>query len=165
MTDLYIEDLHHLDAAKGWIELGNHVEAFNELEKIAPRNRAAPEVLEVRWQIYTLAGKHDNALTIAEALVKVVPKRYQVHILRAHSLHELGRIKEAIDFLTVAAGCFPDRGIIGYHLACYYAELGRLRDARDWLKGAFGTEEAKALKQKALDDPKLKELWEQIGRL
>ena len=165
MTDLFIEDERHLNAAKGWIDLGNHIEAFNELEKIAPRNRAAPEVLEVRWQIYTLAGKHDNALPIAEALVKAVPKRYQVHIWRAHSLHELGRTREAINFLTVTAACFPDRGIIGYHLACYYAELGELQDARDWLKGAFRTEEAKALKQKALDDPKLKELWEQIGKL
>src|SRR5687767_2583419 len=111
MTALPIEETHHLKAAKGWVELGSHLEAFDELEKIAPLNRAHPDVLEVRWEIYTLAGRHDCALPIAEALIKLVPKRYQVHIWRAHSLHELGQINEAIDFLTVAVGCFPDRGI------------------------------------------------------
>jgi tetratricopeptide (TPR) repeat protein len=159
------EDTHHLSAAKGWVELGNHLEAFDELEKIDPLNRAHPEVLGVRWEIYTLAGRHDCALPIAEALIRMVPDRYQAHIWRAHSLHELDRTKEAINSLTVAAGCFPDRGIIGYHLACYYAALGDLQEAKDWLKSAFRTAEAKALKLKALDDPKLKELWEKIGKL
>jgi tetratricopeptide (TPR) repeat protein len=159
MSDLPIQDTHHLNAARGWVELGNHLEAFDELEKIAPLNRAHPDVLAVRWEIYTLAKKHDNALTIAEALIKLVPKRHEAHIWRAHSLHELGRTKEAIDFLTVAAGCFRGGGIIGYHLACYHAALGDLQEAKDWLEMAFGTPEAKALKQKSLDDPKLKELW------
>jgi tetratricopeptide (TPR) repeat protein len=165
MTALPIEDTHHLKAAKGWVELGNHLEAFDELEKIAPLNRAHPDVLGVRWQIYTLAKKHDAALTIAETLVKMTPREYEAHIWRAHSLHELGQTKEAIDFLTAAAGCFPGRGIIGFHLACYYAALGELGEARDWLKLAFETPEANALKLKALDDPRLKGLWEQIGRL
>lgn len=51
-TDLFIEDQHHLNAAKGWLELGNHVEAYVELEKIAPVNRLALEVLSVRWELY-----------------------------------------------------------------------------------------------------------------
>jgi hypothetical protein len=29
-------------------------------------------VLSVRWEIYTLAGRHDCALPIAEALIKLV---------------------------------------------------------------------------------------------
>lgn len=33
MTELFIEDVHHLNAAKGWLELGNHVEAYHELER------------------------------------------------------------------------------------------------------------------------------------
>jgi hypothetical protein len=45
MPPLPIEDTHHLKAAKGWVELGNHLEAFDELEKIAPLNRAHPDVL------------------------------------------------------------------------------------------------------------------------
>ena len=33
-------DSHHLLAAQGWLELGNHLEANAELEQIAPRLRS-----------------------------------------------------------------------------------------------------------------------------
>lgn len=32
-------DSHHLEAAQGWLELGNHLEANEELEKISPAMR------------------------------------------------------------------------------------------------------------------------------
>jgi hypothetical protein len=40
------QDLRHLQAAQGWFELGNHVEAAEELEQISPQLRAHPPV----WQ-------------------------------------------------------------------------------------------------------------------
>jgi tetratricopeptide (TPR) repeat protein len=163
--DLYIEDVHHLSAAKGWIELGNHVEAYHELEKICPGNRVVPDVLAVRWQIYTLAGRHDSALPVAEALVKAAPDRYPGYIWRAHSLNELGRTSEAVEALLPAARKFPTLGIIPFQIACYHAALGQLHDAKTWLQCAFASPEADSLKLKALDDPKLKELWDKIGAL
>lgn len=45
-------DSIHLEAAQGWLELGNHEEAFEELERIDAPLRAHPDVLEVRWDIY-----------------------------------------------------------------------------------------------------------------
>ena len=45
-------DSMHLTAAQGWLELGNHEEAFEELEKIDAPLRGHPDVLEVRWGIY-----------------------------------------------------------------------------------------------------------------
>jgi hypothetical protein len=42
---LDLPDIHHLRAAQGWLELGNHLEANEELEKIAPALRAHPSVL------------------------------------------------------------------------------------------------------------------------
>jgi hypothetical protein len=97
--------------------------------------------------------------------VKAVPDRYAVWIWRSHSLHQLGRTQEAVDNLLPAAKRFPTLGIIPFHIACYYAELGQLNDAKLWLQCAFASPEAQQLKLKALDDPKLKELWEQIGNL
>jgi tetratricopeptide (TPR) repeat protein len=165
MNDLFIEDVHHLNAAKGWLELGNHLEAFEELEKIAPVNRSVPEVLEVRWQVYTLAGRHDAALRVAKGLLNVAPGRYCGWIWRSHSLNELGRTQEAVDCLVPAAKKFPALGIIPFHIACHYAGLGRLHEAKVWLQCAFASSEAKQLKTKALDDPKLKTLWDDIGNL
>ena len=66
---LEIQDQRHLEAAEGWIDLGNHLEANEELENITPENRAHPAVLEVRWQIYAKAKKCEGALDIASALI------------------------------------------------------------------------------------------------
>jgi hypothetical protein len=69
MKQLGLNDQRHLEAAHGWFELGNHLEANEELERITPENRACPAVLEVRWQIYAKAGKWGAALDIASALI------------------------------------------------------------------------------------------------
>ena len=50
-------DNFHLEAAKGWLDLGDHVLANGELEKITPNLRAHPDVLDVPWQIYAKAEK------------------------------------------------------------------------------------------------------------
>lgn len=44
-------DLHHLRAGMGWLELGNHREANEELKQIAPVLQVHPDVLEIRWEI------------------------------------------------------------------------------------------------------------------
>ena len=44
-------DSQHLEAAQGWLDLGDHVEANEELEHIEAKNRAHPDVLQVRWRI------------------------------------------------------------------------------------------------------------------
>jgi Tfp pilus assembly protein PilF len=57
MNPLQPPDQIHLQAAQGWLGLGNHLEANEELEKITAQNRADPDVLEVRWEIYAKAKK------------------------------------------------------------------------------------------------------------
>ena len=38
-------DLMHLNAAQGWLGLGNPAEAVEELEKISPQNKTKPTPL------------------------------------------------------------------------------------------------------------------------
>src|ERR1035441_11061527 len=92
MKQLELYDLRHLEAADGWLGLGNHVEADEELEQITPENRAHPAVLEIRWQIYAKAKKWNAALDIASALIQSVPEHPLGWVHRAYSLHEqIGR--------------------------------------------------------------------------
>jgi hypothetical protein len=63
-------DQRHLEAAQGWLGLGNHLEANEELEQITPEYRAHPAVLQIRWQIYAQAKKWEGALHIASALAQ-----------------------------------------------------------------------------------------------
>ena len=86
MKPLEPPDSFHLQAAQGWLELGNHVEANAELEKIAPELRAHPGVLCVRWQIYAAAKKRDACADIGRALVELLPDQSISWINRAYAL-------------------------------------------------------------------------------
>jgi uncharacterized protein HemY len=44
-------DSLHLQAAEGWIGLGDYRAATEELEQITATNRAHPDVLQLRWRI------------------------------------------------------------------------------------------------------------------
>jgi tetratricopeptide (TPR) repeat protein len=162
---LQLPDSHHLVAAQGWLELGNHIEANEELEKITPRLRAHPHVLEMRWQIYASAKKWDAALDIASAMVQIAPDQSSGWLHRSFSLHELKRTQEARDNLLPVVEIFPDDAIMRYNLACYECQLSRLEQAKEWLQKAFEIGDPAKLKLMALDDPDLEPLWKQIGEI
>ena len=61
--------------------------------------------------------------------------------------------------LLPAVELFPKLWLVPYNLACYCAQLGRLQEARQWLKKAFKLGDAKEVKLMALDDPDLEPLW------
>jgi len=57
MKPLALPDAERLKAAEGWFELGDHVEADAELDKVTAACRSHPNVLALRWQIHAKA-KH-----------------------------------------------------------------------------------------------------------
>ncbi len=64
----------YLEAAQGWLELGDRTEAKAELEKIAPEVRTHPDVLKVRWEICAAEGEWEAALEIAATLIQTEPE-------------------------------------------------------------------------------------------
>ena len=159
MKPLKHPDSLHLQAALGWLELGNHIEANEELEQIRPQLRVHPDVLEVRWQIYSIAKKWEACIDIAQALIKLAPNRLESWLHRSYSLHELKRTEEAHDLLLPAIEKFPDVWDIPDTLACYTAQLGRIGESERWFKMAMTLDE-KSVQQTAIDDPDLLPLWE-----
>lgn len=166
MKKLEPPDSFHLEAAEGWLELGNHLEASEELEKITPQLRAHPDVLELRWQIYAKEREWEPCVDIATAITQLAPERPLGWIHRSYALHELKRTQEAWDNLLQVADRFPDELLVRYNLACYASRLGRLQEAKSWLHKAFevGGDPAR-VKLMALDDPDLQPLWKQIGEI
>src|SRR5206468_379285 len=120
MKSLKFPDRLHLQAAQGWLELGNHLEADKELDEITPQLRAHPDVLEVRWHIYA-QGRKNACVDIAAAITTLDPNRPDGWIHRSFALHELKRTQEAFDQLLPAADSFPNVWTIRYNLACYCA--------------------------------------------
>ena len=64
MEPLTQPDSHNLAADQGWLELGNHLEANEELGKITPALRAHPGVLEVRWHVHAKEKKWEDCVDI-----------------------------------------------------------------------------------------------------
>jgi|ERR1035437_359842 tetratricopeptide (TPR) repeat protein len=152
-------DSLHLQATQGWLELGNHVEASSELEKISPCKQRHPDVLNVRWEVCAAARNWEAALEIASALIRLDAQDPLGWVHRSYALHELKRTADARDNLLRVVEKFPDNATMRYNLACYECRLGRLDQAKAWLEKAFEIGDAKAMKIAALDDPDLAPIW------
>jgi hypothetical protein len=74
MTNLQHPDMLHLQAALGWLELGNHLEANEELEKITANLRAHPDVREGTLADLCQGWEMGRAFEIARTLVGIVPE-------------------------------------------------------------------------------------------
>jgi tetratricopeptide (TPR) repeat protein len=152
-------DIHHVRAAEGWLALGNHLAADEDLKKISLPARIHPRVLMVRWKIYVKARKWDWALLTAETLIETVPDSAVGWMVRSLVLHEMKRTREAWEQLRLAARKFPRNPYLHYNLACYAAQLGLRREARGSLRRAFELDERRQLQNTAPDDPDLKPFW------
>ena len=158
-------DNKYLDAAEGWLELGNWKEANEELENITPQLRAHPFVLEVRYKIFEAAGRWDGAVEIARTMSKSLPDNPWGYFHLAFSLHELKRTQEAYDALKPVVDKFPKEHLMRYNLACYSCQLGKLKEAFGWIVKAIDLAGKKDIRLMALDDPDLEPLWIKIGEI
>ena len=169
MKPLSPADRTHVQAAEGWLDLGNHVEANAELENLAPANRAHPDLLQVRWRVYAKAGKWAACLDIATSLTQMTPRRRFGWVHRAISLDRLQRPAEAKELLLSAVEKLGPCSTFAFHLACVCARLGQLVEAKRWVKQAIGLAQDRAtldrLRLRVLDEPALEEFWRQVGDL
>jgi len=158
-------DTFHLSAAIGWLELGNHLEANDELEKITPQMRAHPDVLNVRYQIYAGAKKWMEAHTIAKALVEMVPTEPGHWIAHAYSSRRKpdGGIEEAKTILLKAASIFPTEPTIFFNLACYDSLLGKFPESKAWLDKALKVGDRATVQKMILEDSDLEPLRKEYG--
>ena len=90
MRPLQHPDQLHLQGAIGWLELGNYLEANEELERIQPKLRAHTLVLRVRWDVYVKAKRWDGAQEISRALTEMLPDDPSVWLLHANSFYFAG---------------------------------------------------------------------------
>ena len=162
LAQLQYPDPMHLKAAVGWIQLGDYDSANDELENIRAEWRAHPDVLELRWLIYSHHEQWDACLDITSAIVKMAPDRVSGWIHKAISVRRAngGGFEKAKALLLEAAQLFPADSTIQYNLACYSAQLGQLDAAKEYLHKSYELGDAKQIKLMALDDEDLKPLWE-----
>ena len=158
-ADLPLDIQRQLNAAEGWLGLGDHLSANDELEQIPAALRAHPLVLLMRYEVYSHVKRWEVCVDIANSVVASAPQVPEGWIKRSFALHELKRTTEAYDLLLPVADKFSEQWFIPYNLACYCCQLGRCEKAEKWFKRAMGIDE-NSVKASAIDDPDLEPLWQ-----
>jgi tetratricopeptide (TPR) repeat protein len=143
----------NLDTALGYLALGMHQDAWDELESLPPELRADDGVLELRIAIYQGLARWESARIMAESLAKRSPDNPNWWILWAFSLRREKSVAAARAVLLEASKVHPDEALISYNLACYSCVEGDLIGAKGFLTLAFSMSED--LRKTALDDPDL----------
>lgn len=157
-------DSHYLNAAEGWLGLGNPVEASAELERINPQLRVHPDVLRLQCEIAMRAEQWEAAFDSAQAMIQLAPERPEGWTNRSNALHFLKRYEQAYACLLPALATFPDQPHLRYNLACFCSRMNRLDEARKWLDQAFSMAGGKALRAVAMRDPDLEPLWKELAQ-
>jgi tetratricopeptide (TPR) repeat protein len=154
-------ELGFYEAACGFLQLGMALDADAELDKIDPFNRAAPEVLALRVEIYRKLEKWELMREIAKRLNEFEPDEVQWIVSYAFATRRAVSIEVAKEILLSSVSRFPKEAVILFNLACYECQLGRIDIAKDYLRRVFDIDSS--WRQAALDDEDLRPLWDAIG--
>jgi tetratricopeptide (TPR) repeat protein len=152
------DERRFLHDANWWVGLGNFEQAIEELNKIKPTLRLHPDVLCVRWKVYSSAERWELAAETAKALCEQEPTTEVGWVLLARSLHKQGRTREACNTLLTIAEKFPNKPLIHYDLARFSCQMGDLSEAWRWLERVLDDKATEETILVALQDPDLKPL-------
>ena len=152
--------LHQLSAAQGYVELGMHLDANDELEQISPEYRASPPALAIRLQIYRALKKWELMQIVAVQLVKADPNEVQWAISLAYATRRAESIPAAKCILENAVENHAKEPLLHYNLACYECQLGNMEQAKQRLTKAFNLDPNCRLM--ALEDEDLEPLWSSL---
>jgi len=162
------EEMRNVRAALGWLELGDHVSALEELEALPGEKQSHPHVLKIRYAIHIQARRWDFAFELADGLSRLTPDEVQPFVWRSYAARRMpnGSTEMALQLLLDVANHFPDEPIVPFNLACYNCQLGKLVQARSWLHIAFevAAKQNATLewKRRAIDDKDLQPLRDEV---
>jgi hypothetical protein len=161
-------DSMFLDAAEGWLGLGDWKSAAEELDRIKPGLRTEPRVLKLQWEICVLSKQWENGVEVGRLLVEAEPEESFGWVNRSYALRRApnGGLQAAYDALKPAADHLEDLEQVHFNLACYACQLGNLDEARQWwikcASGAAREGREQRIRKAALAETDLQPLWQEI---
>jgi predicted Zn-dependent protease len=144
----------------GYLELGMLEEAARTLGEIDPQDQPRKEVLHARLELAIAAEQWNNAVAMAASLVRSDPEDLAGWLVLARAITKTANVEYAEAVLTKACKWHPEIALLIVDLAREATALGRLREAKIWLKYAIHLEES--VRRSALRDLRLKPLWKWI---
>jgi tetratricopeptide (TPR) repeat protein len=158
---LSLNDVRHLIATEGYIELGMYQDADAEIERIDPFCRVFPPVLALKLCIYAGLRKWELMQTVAQKMAQHDPYNVQWAIFWALATRQVQSIEAARAILIGALEINPNEPTIHYNLSCYESRLHHFKQARRHLARAIQLDNRFRLI--ALDEHDLEPLWKKIG--
>jgi len=150
-----------LDAAVGWLELGEPEEAARELDRLPPEEQSRPEVLKLRCRIYELGEDWESLLSCAEEGLECCPD--DEDFIAAWSWAELndGRAETAVMKLEKHLDRSPTSERFAYVMTCALRVLNRNEEAGEWMETTVGrAKDLRALAAHvARDSSRMTKLW------
>lgn len=146
-----------LRAADGYLFLGLAGEALDELRSMPESEQDLPEVLLARNRVLLHMRRWKEVEANAARGIEAHPDRDEFTVQRAFALHKLKKGEKAMDVLLSAPEWIRRTGILHYNLACYEAQLGDIKTARQCINVAIQMNEA--MRKNAKSDPDLQALW------
>ncbi len=146
-----------LEAAQGYLGLGMAQDAWDELERIDPKHKAAPAVLKVQIEVARALGQWEMVAELARHLAKVEPDE-SLHVFNlAQAMRQLEGPESALAVYEFAADRWPDFAHLRVAMAVELCALNRVSEAKRELKVAV--EKDPQLREVILDHPGLGAVW------
>ena len=146
-----------LRAADGYLYLGLADEALAEIDGTPEQEFEHPDVLLARNRVLLHLGRWGEVETLAARAITAHPERDEFTVQRAFALHKLKKGEEALGVIEAAPEWIRRTGILHYNLACYEAQLGDKKTARQCINVAIQMNEA--MRKNAKSDPDLRGIW------
>jgi Flp pilus assembly protein TadD len=146
-----------LNSADGYLFLDLPEEALRELEALDESERTEPAVLLARIRVLLHMARWRQAEILAAKGAIAHPEHDEFTVQRAFALHKLRRSEQARNVLQSAPEWIRRSGILHYNIACYEAQLGDLKTARQCIDTAIKMNAA--MRKNAKADPDLQALW------
>jgi tetratricopeptide (TPR) repeat protein len=129
-------DQLHLNAAAGLLQIGEPLDAWQELEMIAPLNRAKTEVLTVRLAVCRALKDWGLAEDIARKLIRREPHNVMHVVALAEVMGKREGPVAAAAVYEFAIDRFSDFAPLRVSLAVELVKAGQIEDAKRTVKKA-----------------------------
>ena len=150
-------DQLRLNTAAGFLQIGELMDAWNELEEISPLNRAKTEVLTVRLAVCRGLKNWELAEEVARTLIKREPHSIINVVALAEVMSQREGPVAAAAIYEFAIDRFPDFAPLQVSLAVELVKAGQIEGAKRAVKKACELDPD--LKAVVLDHPGLEAIW------
>jgi hypothetical protein len=150
--------------ADAWLQMRNCEAAMSELEQIPAEDHNDWGVLKVRCRALKFAEEWERLAMCAVEALELFEEDPDFWVFWAWSEHMRGRTETALQVVSSVIEDFEESEVVAYCLACFYASLRRVDEARHWLvKAVQRSEDPEQVQLKAMDQPELRTIWEREG--